>query len=169
MRLLEGRSNFCEAKVVRLTAAQLSLLKDPFQDDDAIDMIEGFLQHIDSGRHRAAFMLPSGRTIIKVPLCREGVDANVQEARFSSIYPRLVARTRMFGHSALQVALNEPRFLDSRVYWGNAPKSSWTIEEQNLYWDMANVVLSDRFTDEDVLQAGRNTKGRLVMYDCNEF
>ena len=162
--------------MTRLTEKQRALLSNPipysknFPVWNIIEMISEFLGYIECGRHRATFMLPSGRAVIKVPLCKSGVSANLQETQFSSTYPWLVARTRMFGQSALQVALDEAKFIDGRAIASHyVPQEQWTNDEKDLYWAQENIILKDGFVDRDILQAGRDTRGRLVLFDCNNL
>jgi hypothetical protein len=66
----------------------------------------------------------------------------------------------MFGQSAIQVALDEANFIDSRNLFP---------EELELYSGIENMFSHEnkKWFDRGILQCGRNTRGQLVVYDCN--
>lgn len=103
-------------------------------------------KHVGEGRNRSAFLSPSGKNVVKVPLSTEGFEDNEREARywkkqdaqFETTDKIELARCRLFGVFLVM------EFVDDNV----------TIDEKPGW---ANYI--------DCEQIGKNRKGRIVAYD----
>ena len=101
---------------------------------------------LGEGRHRQAFLTPSGKYVIKFPLNPEGAVANDEEAHIYATSPKKererLAKCRLFYYNNLPCLIME--YVEEVTKWDKLPK--WT-----------------RFIDCG--QVGYTRYGQLVAFD----
>ena len=148
-----------------MTPEQLSLL---YEESDqwwlVREKIEKFLPYIASGHTRDVFLLPGGKHVLKYPIGPAGIKANIQEAELSKEFPDVIARSRMFGVSAIQIALNDVQF--KRV-----ENEDFDTEERLLLMRAKHIFQGKRraWADGVFLQYGIDSRGRKRIYDINSY
>ena len=108
--------------------------------------------YMGHGRHRAGFLCPSGRFVIKVPIAKRGVQANKEEAQRYKEDSERYAKCRLFHYQGIPCLIMEK--VEKVTNW-----EDWAKIERDNPW----LIEVDR--DSNGCQAGFNRKDKVVAYD----